>query len=133
MNIANHLLTHDIKPSYQRIKIFEYLYSEMNHPTVDVIYKNLVDNIPTLSKTTVYNTLKLFVDKGITSTVTIEDNEVRYDAIVDNHGHFKCDDCGHIYDIEIDFSSLLYNELENFKIDETHIHLKGKCNKCLTK
>ena len=133
MNIPNHLIENDIKPSYQRIKIFEYLYQEMNHPTVDVIYKTLAPEIPTLSKTTVYNTLKLFVDKGITSTLTIENNEVRYDAATSLHGHFKCTDCGIIIDIPINIEQLKINELQDFKIDETLIHLKGKCNKCLTK
>jgi len=59
LDIPTHLYKKDIKPSYQRIKIFEYLYHEMNHPTADVIFKNLVNDIPTLSKTTVYNTLKI--------------------------------------------------------------------------
>lgn len=133
MNIPQHLSEHEIKPSYQRIKIYEYLYKEMNHPTVDVIYKNLVGEIPTLSKSTVYNTLKLFIDKGITSTVTIEDNEVRYDAIIETHGHFKCTNCGNIFDINYDFNKLIIDDLQHFEIQETQIHLKGKCNKCLTK
>lgn len=133
MNIPQHLSEHEIKPSYQRIKIYEYLHKEMNHPTVDVIYKNLVGEIPTLSKSTVYNTLKLFVDKGITSTVTIEDNEVRYDAIVATHGHFKCTNCGAIFDINVDLKKLKLDEFKQFEIQETNIHLKGKCNTCLTK
>lgn len=133
MNIPQYLTSNDIKPSYQRIKIFEYLYQEMNHPTVDLIYKTLAPEIPTLSKTTVYNTLKLFVDKGITSTVTIENNEVRYDAELTLHGHFKCNICGVIVDVPLNIQQLKLNELEHFKIEETNIHLKGKCNKCLTK
>ena len=52
-NVGEYLKSHDIKPSYQRIKIFEYLVEHKNHPTVDMIYKALVDEIPTLSKTTV--------------------------------------------------------------------------------
>jgi Fe2+ or Zn2+ uptake regulation protein len=133
MNIPNYLTENEIKPSYQRIKIFEYLYQEMNHPTVDLIYKTLAPEIPTLSKTTVYNTLKLFVDKGITSTVTIENNEVRYDAELTLHGHFKCNICGVIVDVPLNIQQLKLNELEHFKIEETNVYLKGKCNKCLTK
>ncbi|HRP61485.1 MAG TPA: Fur family transcriptional regulator [Vicingus sp.] len=133
MNIPNYLAENDIKPSYQRIRIFEYLYHEMNHPTVDLIYKTLAPEIPTLSKTTVYNTLKLFVDKGITSTVTIENNEVRYDAIVTHHGHFKCNVCGIIVDIPLNFNQLNLNELKDVTIEQTQVHLMGKCNKCLTR
>jgi Fe2+ or Zn2+ uptake regulation protein len=133
MNISHHLNTNNIKPSIQRIKIFEYLHDNRNHPTVDNIYCDLANEIPTLSKTTVYNTLKLFVENGITSTLTIEGNEVRYDAIMENHAHFKCEKCGMIYDIEIDDVKLKKNQLNGFKVDETNIHLKGKCKKCLTK
>jgi hypothetical protein len=38
-NIGDYLKSHDIKPSYQRIKVFEYLMQHKNHPTVDMIYK----------------------------------------------------------------------------------------------
>ena len=37
----------------------EYLMAHRTHPTVDEIYLALSPSIPTLSKTTVYNTLKL--------------------------------------------------------------------------
>lgn len=133
MNFTTHLTTNNIKPSIQRIKIFEYLYNNKIHPTVDTIYTGLVNEIPTLSKTTVYNTLKLFIDNKIATTVTIEDNEVRYDAFLEEHAHFKCDECGNIYDVEIDVKELKYKELSDFRVDKTNIYLNGKCKKCLTK
>jgi Fur family peroxide stress response transcriptional regulator len=133
MNFTTHLSANNIKPSIQRIKIFEYLYNNKIHPTVDTIYTGLVNEIPTLSKTTVYNTLKLFIDNKIATTVTIEDNEVRYDAFLEEHAHFKCDECGNIYDVEIDVKELKYKELSDFRVDKTNIYLNGKCKKCLTK
>ena len=54
-DIGNYLKKHNIKPSYQRMKIFQYLLDNHNHPTVDTIYRALCTEIPTLSKTTVYN------------------------------------------------------------------------------
>ena len=74
----------------------------------------------------------MFVDKGITSTVTIENNEVRYDAIIEHHGHFKCTRCGKIVDIPINLNQLKLAELQDVTIEQTHVHLIGKCNKCLT-
>ncbi|OFY96063.1 MAG: transcriptional repressor [Bacteroidetes bacterium RIFCSPLOWO2_12_FULL_31_6] len=133
MNFTTHLTTNNIKPSIQRIKIFEYLYNNKIHPTVDNIYTGLVNEIPTLSKTTVYNTLKLFIDNKIATTVTIEDNEVRYDAFLEEHAHFKCDECGSIYDVEIEVKDLKFKKLGDFKVDKTNIYLNGKCKKCLTK
>jgi Fur family peroxide stress response transcriptional regulator len=131
MDFSNHLSSNNIKPSLQRIKIFEYLYENRAHPTVETIYSDLVGEMPTLSKTTVYNTLKLFIDNGITATVTIEDNEVRYDAIMEEHAHFKCDVCKSVYDVEIDASVIKFKKMNSFQVEKTNIYLKGKCNKCL--
>ena len=132
MDVISHLTSNNIKPSLQRIKIFEYLYDNREHPTVDRIYTDLVGDIPTLSKTTVYNTLKLFIDNGITSTFTIDGNEARYDAIMEDHAHFKCKRCDKVYDVEIDALKLKFNQINDFQIDDTDIYLKGICNTCLT-
>jgi len=133
MDFAAHLTENNIKPSIQRMKIYEYLYNNKMHPTVDKIYNSLSNEIPTLSKTTVYNTLNLFVDNGVASTVTIEDNEVRYDVTIEEHAHFKCNDCGNIYDIQMDLSQAKFMKLNGFEIDKTDVYLNGKCKKCLTK
>jgi len=101
-NISEFLKANSIKPSYQRLKIYQYLIDKKNHPSVDMIFKELVHKIPTLSRTTVYNTLKLFIEKNITSLLTIKENEARFDADVSLHGHFLCTKCGTIYDIAID-------------------------------
>ncbi|MEA3445755.1 MAG: Fur family transcriptional regulator [Bacteroidota bacterium] len=125
-----YLKTHGIKPSYQRIKVFDFLIKNKNHPTVDTIYRDLVGEIPTLSKTTVYNTLKLFHEKGIVLIINIEDNETRFDADISNHGHFKCKRCGEIYDFELGENNLSLPGLKEFAIDEQHVYLKGICPKC---
>ncbi|MBC2850827.1 MULTISPECIES: Fur family transcriptional regulator [unclassified Cetobacterium] len=132
-NVGDHLKIHDIKPSYQRIKIFQYLLENKTHPTVDEIYKALCKEIPTLSKTTVYNTLNLFIKEGIARVITIEENETRYDADMDIHGHFKCEECKKVYDIPVKIDQLLVEGMENFKINEYHVYFKGICSKCQNK
>ena len=130
-NIGEYLKKHDIKPSYQRIKIFQYLEDNKNHPTVDMIYKALCPQIPTLSKTTVYNTLNLFIEKKIVNIIVIEENETRYDSVIDLHGHFKCDVCGCIYDLDIEGNALGEGALDEHLIKEHHYYFKGTCKKCL--
>ena len=129
-NIEEHLKRANVKPSYQRIKIFEYLVKNRNHPTVDMIYKDLVRTIPTLSKTTVYNTLKLFVENKVATIVNIEDNETKFDADTSIHGHFKCNVCNSIHDFNLDISKIKISGLDGFDTKEHHIYLKGTCNKC---
>jgi len=128
--IGAYLNKNGIKPSFQRFKIYEYLYSNMNHPTVDNIYMALAPSMPTLSKTTVYNTLKLFISKGIVKTINIEDNEVRYDSGTMIHGHFKCLECGKLFDFPIDNNDHLQAALTDFQITEFHYNLKGYCKVC---
>jgi Fe2+ or Zn2+ uptake regulation protein len=128
---AVHILEdHGIKPSYQRIKIYEYLVSKKNHPTVDMIYKELSPQIPTLSKTTVYNTLKLFYSVDVVQKVMIEENEVRFDANMSIHGHFKCLSCGRVYDFPVDKHSMSYGLPQEFTLKEEHVYCTGYCSSC---
>ena len=130
-NVSEYLRSNGIKPSFQRMRIFEYLMNTIEHPTVDVIYKALIHEIPTLSKTTVYNTLNLFVQNNVALLITIEDNETRYDANTSLHGHFKCEKCERVLDFKAEISDLVIKELDNFQINQQHIYFKGICSGCL--
>ena len=61
MTATEHLIRHGVRPSVQRIAVMNYLLEHRTHPTVDEIYVALSKDMPTLSKTTVYNTLELLV------------------------------------------------------------------------
>lgn len=130
--VAEHLIHHQIKPSLQRIAIMEYLMNHATHPTVDTIFNDLYSTIPTLSKTTVYNTLKLFVENGAAQMLTIDERNIRYDADITPHAHFRCITCGEIYDILLNKGALadLMHPID-FKIEDIQIYYKGYCKKCL--
>lgn len=128
--VGDFLKINGIKPSYQRIKIYEYLMDNKEHPTVETIYNALNGQIPTLSKTTVYNTLKVFIDKGIAMAITIDDNEVRYDADLGVHGHFKCEVCHKIYDFKVNIESDMNEELDGFKVRDQQMFVYGVCKTC---
>lgn len=128
--VGDFLKVNGIKPSYQRIKIYEYLMDNKEHPTVETIYNALNGQIPTLSKTTVYNTLKVFIDKGIAMAITIDDNEVRYDADMGVHGHFKCEVCHKIYDFKVNIESDMNEELDGFKVRDQQMFVYGICKFC---
>ncbi|MCF7792473.1 MAG: transcriptional repressor [Candidatus Cloacimonetes bacterium] len=130
-SIIQVLKEHDIAPSMQRVKILEYLQNYKTHPTADMIYKALVKDIPTLSKTTVYNTLKTFIDKGILVALTLFENEVRYEYNTNPHIHFKCIKCKKIYDLDKAFDGYNDNVIDGHKVIEHHVNLKGVCRKCL--
>ena len=119
-----------IKPSYQRLKVLEYLLSQKGHPTADEIFLEVIKVIPTLSKTTIYNILEIFLKAGLVRAITIENNEIRYDSIISTHGHFKCEACNKIYNFMIDIDHLASEDLDKFRIKERDIYFKGTCSQC---
>ncbi|MCH4895785.1 transcriptional repressor [Marinilabiliaceae bacterium JC040] len=130
-NIDVYLKSQGIRPSFHRMKILEYLLRERNHPTVDTIFDSLRGMFPTLSRTTVYNTMKLFLSHGVVQALTIEEKEVRYDADTSLHGHFKCVVCGAVYDFGLEEEIKTFMNLKDFQINEHYIFLKGVCKTCL--
>ena len=131
--LKENLLKEGINPSFQRLKIYEYVMRTSSHPTVETIYNDLSREIPTLSKTTIYNTLNLFQAKNMVSGLTIEGKEVRYDGDTHPHAHFKCSDCGALYDIPVDFPPLIGDRVNGHKVTERQFHLRGVCKHCLSK
>lgn len=128
--MMNYLKQNDIKPSTIRIKVLEFLLNNQIHPTVDEIYKSLIEDIPTLSKTSIYNTLNLFSEKGIVRVLALCERELRYDIDTSGHGHFKCEKCGKIYDFTLKNQLNTKSELQGFKINFANVNLFGICKQC---
>ena len=131
-DLLNELKIKKIRLSHQRLKVLEYLVLNQCHPTVEQIYSGLHEEVPTLSKTTVYNTLNSLTEAGLVRVINIEDNETRYDINTDNHGHFKCESCKEIYDFNIDINSFESSELKDFTINDKNVYFKGVCPQCLS-
>lgn len=134
---VNTLVNKGIRPSTQRIAVYKYLYDNKNHPTVDTVYDALSPSYPTLSKTTVYNTLHLFKENNLVQELKIEDDEIRYDADITPHLHFKCCSCGKIYDIfeSSNESSEIFSKIqkllpEGFSFNKIEANIWGTCTNC---
>lgn len=130
-DIKMRLIESDIRPTYQRIKILEYLDENRTHPTADDIYSALAPSIPTLSKTTVYNTLSTFKDAGLVNELRINGMETRFDIILKPHGHFTCVECGELSDFNYNIESIDTNDLSDYKILNKSFIVEGICPKCL--
>ncbi len=137
MNAEEQLNKCGIRPSVQRLAIMQYLLDHKTHPTVDEIFSALSPQMPTLSKTTVYNTLKLLAESKAALMLDIDGKNVRFDGDTSLHAHFKCLKCGKIFDVfPADFPSFAEAEtsrIGNLYVTETEVYYKGYCNKCFNK
>jgi Fe2+ or Zn2+ uptake regulation protein len=122
-----------IKITFQRLEILRYLDNHRTHPTADQIYSGLKGKNPSLSKTTVYNSLRIFKKYGIIQTLTISGSELRYDFKRSIHHHFLCKKCGKIIDIDSSCPHIEKIMEEGYQIDEAHGYFKGICKECLQK
>ena len=132
--LKEELINAGIRPSVQRLAIFEYVRRSCQHPTAEVVCEALRDELGSLSLTTVYNTLKLFVDAGLISMLTIDDTFRCFDGNRCCHAHFRCNICGKIVDLQMkkDFISLVEG-LDGYEITDAQLYLKGVCPSCLKK
>jgi Fur family peroxide stress response transcriptional regulator len=127
------LLKKGIKPTYQRLRILKYLMDNLIHPNADTIYEAVSSDIPTISRTTVYNTLHTFVETGLIQELIITGSEARFDFNIDPHHHFLCESCGLIFDLWIECLYAKQGSIEGHKISNFHGYFKGICKECLDK
>ena len=129
--IAQQLRNCKLRPSPQRIAIFKCLYKHKGrHPTVETIYEDLVEEYPTLSLTTVYQTLEALCANGFAIKLTIEDGLMRFDSKTSCHGHFKCHGCGKVFDFFYPESTLFPKPNDGFIVERVHLYEHGRCPKC---
>ncbi len=126
------LVDKGIRPSLQRIAIMDYLINHPIHPTIEDVYNGLCDKIPTLSKTTVYNTLRMLSDHQAAQMITIDDHRVCYDGNIKSHVHFYCKKCGKVIDLFDEPAPILANgkEVDGNIVQEEQLYYKGICSKC---
>lgn len=129
--IVSQLQEAGFKPSLQRIAILEYLRTHFTHPTVDEIYEALSPSMPTLSKTTIYNTLRSFSQSGLALSLRLDEKTVHYDGDTAPHAHFICKDCGKIMDVVINNTDMLHiPTLCGAEVQAVEISYYGQCDTC---
>lgn len=116
-----------IQPSAQRLAVAEYVLSTEEHPSADQVLARVQSLVPMLSRATVYNTLNLFVEKGLLRQLVLAEGKVVFDPKLERHHHFIDDDTGHIQDIP--WESVRVGDvsrLEGFEVTEYMVVMRGR-------
>lgn len=125
--ITNTLRMAGIRPSVHRIAVMRYLTTNRIHPTAEDIFKALIVEYPTMSRTTIYNTLHLLSEKNCVRTIDIDKNNTRFDIDTIPHAHCMCTGCGIIFDAPLTNTPA---PPDGFKCSDTQVLFKGLCEKC---
>jgi Fur family transcriptional regulator, iron response regulator len=104
--IKTQLIECDINPTYQRNEIARVMLSKPQHLSAVQVLTLVNANDGHVSKATVYNTLNLFVEKGLIREVAIDPTKIFYDSNTSHHHHYYNEDTGELYDFETDDMSL---------------------------
>ena len=98
-DITDRLRTHGIVPTHQRVEIANVLFSRCEHLSADQILAAVNFRHSETSKATVYNTLKLFLEKSLIREVIVDPSKVFYDPNTQPHHHFYNTESGELTDI----------------------------------
>lgn len=98
--VSQLLRSHGITPTHQRMEIAQVLFERRWHPSADQILAAVNVRYAETSKATVYNTLKLFLEKRLIRELIVDPNKVFYDSNTCEHHHFFDIESGEITDIE---------------------------------
>jgi Fur family iron response transcriptional regulator len=78
----------------------DVLFAENQHITADQLFDAVKLTGSQVSKATVYNTLGLFVQKGLVREIFIDATRTFYDSNASHHHHFYNVDTGDLIDIK---------------------------------
>lgn len=118
--------------SKQRELIYQAVCNSDEHPTADMVYQWLKPANPNLSLGTVYRNLNLLAEEGI--LVRMPFPVERYDANTQPHTHFRCKQCGGVFDFPMDEKSSLdqtvHDTVSGFQIEGYELIFSGLCPDC---
>lgn len=129
LSLSERLIAAGIQPSAQRLAIGEYVLFTEDHPSADEVLSRMAEKgrgISMISRATVYNTLNLFVQKGLLRELIIEEGHVVFDPRLDAHHHFVDTKSGRIFDLPTSSVPLgPVTGLDEFVVEEVQVVVRG--------
>ncbi len=116
-----------IRVTEQRLAVAEVVFGHEGHPGAEEIWNHLKGQVPSLSRATVYNTLNLFVEKGLLQPRVLREGHIVYDANTDAHHHLIDEESGEIIDIPwSEIQVKLGDVADRFDIQEYHVVIRAR-------
>ncbi len=98
--VLRRLEAQNVIPTPQRVQVGQILFARPQHLSADQILKAIHKTGSRVSKATVYNTLNLFVERGLVRQVNVDPTRAYYDSTTEPHHHIYDLETGELIDIE---------------------------------
>ena len=135
MPIAPNDLLRDngVQATAQRLAVLRAV-SNQPHITADGVVAIATEEIGTISRQAVYDTLSLLTEKGLIRRIQPVGSPALYeDRINDNHHHLICRSCAMVVDVDCAVGQtpcLTAADGMGFEIDEAEVAYWGLCPSC---
>ena len=90
-----------LRSTPQREHVYDVLLQKRDHPTAEEVFIRAKRSMPDISMATVYNCLDALVKCGLVRQVQIDRGATRFCPNMREHGHFYCDSCDTVYDVDL--------------------------------
>ena len=97
--IAARLRSAGVSLTLQRLAVGQVVLCGPVHLTADQVLARVKRLIPEISRATIYNTLKLFSEKGLVRELVIDADRTVFDSNTEPHPHIYNADTGELTDI----------------------------------
>ena len=115
-----------IQSSAQRLAIASFVLQTAEHPSADDVWQRVQATLPMVSRATVYNTLNLFVAKGLLRQVVVHGGKVLFDPRTERHHHLVDESTGAVYDVPWEALEVLHvDQLDGFHVSDYEVVLRG--------
>ena len=127
-------MTPSTKQFRKRNAILSYLRSTDVHPSADMVYAQLKQEIPDLSLGTVYRNLSMFRQQGQIISVGSVRGVERFDGNTEPHVHFICTGCDAVMDMhQLEIPSQLTQTAQSQiggEVENCSLTFTGRCAQC---
>jgi Fur family transcriptional regulator, peroxide stress response regulator len=117
----------------QRRAVFEAIFEREDHPSADQVYAAVREQLPEISRMTVYRILGNLVALGLLAKTSHPSSVARFDPKIHQHHHLICLDCGGVIDLEEErLNKITWPDARpfGFEIEGYHINFRGRCAAC---
>jgi len=120
-----------LRDTPQRRHVYDLLVGKRDHPTATEVFLRAKKGMPSISLATVYNSLETLVGCGLVKQVHVDREPTRFCPNLEEHGHFICDQCAKVFDIDLAAErSEPWNLPAGFTITHHEVSLRGVCADC---